>query len=134
MNKCTLIGNLTKDPQLRETTNGISVCTFRLGVSRRYANYEGERETDFFNIVVWRKQAENAAKYLRKGSQVGIAGTIQNRKYEATDGSTRYITEIIADEVQYLKAKDKSQDENSVSPYDIMHMQDLTDTNEDMPF
>lgn len=134
MNKCTLIGNLTKDPQLRETPGGVSVCTFSIGVSRRYANHEGQRETDFFNIVVWRKQAENAAKYLRKGSQVGIAGAIQNRRYEDANGSTRYVTEIIADEVQYLKTKDNKSAKDGESPLDIMHMQDMLEINEDMPF
>ncbi len=136
MNKCILIGNLTKDPELRSTPNGISVCTFSIGVSRRFSNQNGERETDFFNIVVWRKQAENAAKYLRKGSQVGISGQIQNRSYDAKDGSKRYITEIIAEEVQFLRSSNS--DTQGSNAYDIPGSSNdgsqMLEINEDMPF
>ena len=136
MNRCTLIGNLTKDPELRSTPNGISVCTFSIGVSRRFSNQNGERESDFFNIVVWRKPAENAAKYLRKGSQVGIAGTIQNRSYEAKDGTKRYITEIVADEVQFLRSSNSdSQGGNSYTPPSAPNDgSQMLEINEDMPF
>lgn len=102
MNKCFLIGNLTKDPELKTTTSGTSVCNFTLAVTRRFSNQQGEREADFLPIVVWRAQAENCAKYLRKGSQVAVAGTIQTRNYEAQDGSRRYVTEIVGDEVKFL--------------------------------
>ena len=103
MNKCMLIGNLTRDPELRTTnSSGTSICTFTLAVSRRFANQQGEREADFIPIVVWRVQAENCAKYLRKGSQVAVSGSIQTRSYEANDGSRRYVTEVVADEVQFL--------------------------------
>lgn len=102
MNKAMLIGNLTRDPDLRTTPSGTSVCNFTLAVSRRFSNQQGEREADFIPIVVWRTQAENCAKYLRKGSQVAISGSIQTRNYEAQDGSRRYVTEIVADEVKFL--------------------------------
>jgi len=102
MNKCFLIGNLTKDPELKTTTSGTSVCNFTLAVTRRFSNQQGEREADFLPIVVWRAQAENCAKYLRKGSQVAVAGTIQTRSYEAQDGSRRYVTEVVGDEVKFL--------------------------------
>ncbi len=102
MNKAMIIGNLTRDPDLRTTPSGTSVCNFTLAVSRRFSNQQGEREADFIPIVVWRTQAENCAKYLRKGSQVAISGSIQTRNYEAQDGSRRYITEIVADEVKFL--------------------------------
>ena len=136
MNKCVLIGNLTKDPELRSTPNGVSVCTFSIGVSRRFSNQNGERETDFFNIVVWRKQGENAAKYLRKGSQVAVAGQIQNRSYEAKDGSKRYITEIVGDEVQFLRTPNAdSQGGNSYSaPNSTNDGSQMLEINEDMPF
>lgn len=102
MNKCFLIGNLTKDPELKTTTTGTSVCNFTLAVTRRFSNQQGEREADFLPIVVWRAQAENCAKYLRKGSQIAVVGTIQTRSYETQDGSRRYVTEIIGDEVKFL--------------------------------
>lgn len=133
MNRCILIGNLTKDPELRSTGSGLSVCSFSIGVSRRFSGQSGERETDFFNIVVWRKQAENAAKYLKKGSQVGIAGSIQNRSYEANDGTKRYITEIIADEVQFLRSNNSSS-ENSYTPPKSQSKNNMQEIEEDMPF
>lgn len=102
MNKVFLIGNLTKDPELTTTTNGISVCRFTVAVSRRYVGSSGERETDFINIVVWRGQAENCHKYLKKGSKCGIVGSLQTRSYDAQDGSKRYVTEVVADEVEFI--------------------------------
>ena len=98
MNRAMLIGRLTKDPELRATQSGISVCTFTLAVDRRFKQ-EGQPEADFLPIVVWRGQADNCAKYLKKGSQAGICGSIQTRTYDAPDGSKRYVTEIVADEV-----------------------------------
>ena len=105
MNKVILIGNLTKDPELTTTNSGISVCRFTLAVSRRYVGTSGERETDFLNIVVWRNQADNCSKYLKKGSKCAVVGSIQTRSYDAQDGSKRYVTEITADEVEFLSSK-----------------------------
>lgn len=102
MNKVFLIGRLTRDPELRTTQSGISVCTFRLAVSRRFANQQGVREADFINIVVWRAQAETCARYLAKGSQCAVAGSLQSRSYDAQDGTKRYVTEVVADEVEFL--------------------------------
>lgn len=102
MNKCFLIGNLTKDPELKTTTSGTSVCNFTLAITRRFSNQQGEREADFLPVVVWRAQAENCAKYLRKGSQVAVSGSIQTRSYDAQDGTRRYVTEIVGDEVKFL--------------------------------
>lgn len=102
MNKAFLIGRLARDPELRTTPSGVSVCTFRLAISRRFANQQGVREADFINIVVWRAQGENCARYLTKGSQCAVSGSIQTRAYSAQDGSKRYVTEVVADEVQFL--------------------------------
>ncbi len=102
MNKAFLIGNLTKDPELRTTSTGLSVCSFSIAVNRKFVNQQGVREADFFNIVSWRGTAENCAKYLTKGKKVSIIGTIQNRSYDAQDGTKRYITEIIAEGVEFL--------------------------------
>ena len=122
MNKVLLVGNLTKDPELTTTTNGISVCRFSIAVSRRYVGASGERETDFINIVVWRKQAENCKNYINQGSQVAIDGRIQTRNYEDQNGQKRYVTEVVADNVQFLdtKASREQRMENSgVNPYNL---------------
>lgn len=105
MNKAIIIGRLTRDPEMRATTSGINSTTFTVAVSRNYTNPNGERETDFLNCVAWRKQAENIAKYCTKGSQVAVEGRIQTRSYDAQDGTKRYVTEIIADNVTFLGAK-----------------------------
>ena len=105
MNKVILIGNLTKDPELTTTTSGISVCRFSLAVSRRFTNSEGERETDFINGVVWRNLADNCHKFLRKGSKAAVVGNIQTRSYDAQDGSKRYVTEVVAEEVEFVGAR-----------------------------
>lgn len=111
MNKVILIGNLTRDPELNTTNSGISVCRFALAVQRRFTNANGEREADFLDIVVWRAQGENCAKYLKKGSKCCVVGQIQKRSYEAQDGTKRYITEIVADEVEFLSTKQSSGDD-----------------------
>jgi len=87
MNKVILIGNLTKDPEISTTSNGVSVCRFALAVTRRYTNANGDREADFINIVVWRALADNCHKFLKKGSKAAVVGTLQSRMYDATDGT-----------------------------------------------
>ena len=113
MNKVMLIGNLAKDPELITTNNGVSLCIFTLAVQRRFTGNDGEREADFLPIIVWRGQAENCYKYLKKGSKAAICGSVQTRSYEATDGSRRYMTEIIAEEVEFLASRSGSADEIS---------------------
>ncbi|MCL1901422.1 MAG: single-stranded DNA-binding protein [Firmicutes bacterium] len=110
MNKAILVGNLTKDPELSTTSSGISVCKFTIAVTRRFANAEGNRETDFLPIIVWRQIGENCHKYLKKGSKAGVVGTIQTRSYDDKDGIKRYVTEIVADEVEFLSSKTSSGD------------------------
>lgn len=105
MNKVILIGNLTRDPELATTNSGVSVCRFSIAVQRRFQNNDGEREADFFNIVVWRAQGENCHKFLKKGSKCAVVGRLQNSNYEASDGSKRYTTEVVADEVEFLSSK-----------------------------
>ena len=111
MNKVILIGNLTKDPELNTTANGISVCRFTLAISRRFQNARGERETDFINGVVWRAQAENCSKYLRKGGKCAVVGSMQTHSYDAQDGSKRYVTEVIADEVEFISSRNGNFDD-----------------------
>ena len=102
MNKAFLSGNLSKDVDIRTTNNGKSVATFSLAVKRNYKNDKGEYDTDFFTVIVYGSNAENCAKYLKKGSKVLTTGRIQNREYTAKDGTKRYVTEIVAEDVEFL--------------------------------
>ena len=106
MNKAILIGNLANDPESRTTSSGIAQCTFRLAVQRRFANAQGVREADFLTIVCWRQTAELCARYLSKGRKVAVEGSIQTRSYDAQDGTKRYVTEIVADSVEFLGSRD----------------------------
>ena len=105
MNKVFLIGNLTRDPEMSETPGGVAYCRLGLAVNRPYAGQDGERGVDFFNITVWRAQAENCGRYLKKGQKVAIVGSIQNRSYEDKDGNKRQVTDIVASEVEFLSVK-----------------------------
>lgn len=105
MNRVVLVGRLTKDPELRYTPNGVAVATFTLAVNRSFTNAQGEREADFISIVVWRKIAENAANFLKKGSLAGVDGRVQTRSYEGQDGKRVYVTEVLAESVQFLEPK-----------------------------
>ncbi|MBP3523274.1 MAG: single-stranded DNA-binding protein [Clostridia bacterium] len=105
MNKVYLIGNLTRDPEMRSTSAGIPVCNFSIAVNRRFKNAQtGQQETDFFNIVAWRQLAELCGRYLAKGRKVAVFGSIQTRSYEAQDGSKRTAFDIVADEVEFLSS------------------------------
>ena len=107
MNKAILIGNLANDPESRTTSSGIAQCTFRLAVQRRFANQQGVREADFLTIVCWRQTAELCSRYLSKGRKVAVEGSIQTRSYDAQDGTKRYVTEIVADNVEFLGSRDE---------------------------
>ena len=126
MNKVFLIGNLTKDPELASTSSGIKFCRFTLAVSRSYSK-DGKRDTDFLPVVVWRAQAENCARYLKKGSRAAVSGSIQTRNYDTPDGGRRFVTEIAADEVQFLSTK-------SDEERDDVDFDDLKPIDEDLPF
>jgi single-strand DNA-binding protein len=103
LNKVVLVGRLTKDPELKFTPgNGTAVATCTLAVDRRFSSKEGQKEADFIPIVIWGKPAENTANYMSKGSLMGVSGRIQTRSYDAKDGTKRYVTEVVADEVQFL--------------------------------
>lgn len=137
MNKVMLIGNLARDPELITTNNGVSLCRFTLAVQRRFNNNDGEREADFLPIIVWRGQAENCYKYLKKGSKAAISGSIQTRSYETTDGARRYMTEIIADEVEFLGTKNGAGDDEPVEKEDkkddvVSKFEPIND--DDLPF
>lgn len=102
MNKVFLIGNLTRDPELTETSSGTQICRFGMAVNRQYTSSDGERETDFFNVTAWRGTAENIARYCRKDHKVAVLGSIQIRSYEDRDGVKRTAVDIVAQDVEFL--------------------------------
>lgn len=102
LNTIVLIGRLTRDPELRYTPSGTAVCSFSLAVDRPFTNQQGERETDFIDIVVWRREAENVAQHLTKGRMAAVQGRLQIRSYETQDGQKRRVAEVIADTVRFL--------------------------------
>lgn len=107
MNKAILVGRLTKDPELRTTGSGVSVCSFTIAVNRRFRNAEGGYDADFINCVAWRQQAEFVAKYFTKGRMLGLCGSIQTRNYDK-DGQRVYVTEVVADEISFVESKGQS--------------------------
>lgn len=113
MNKVFLIGNLTRDPELTETANGVSVCHFAIAVNRSYTNGDGERQTDFFNCTAWRGLADNIARYCRKGSKVAVTGSIQIRNYEDNKGVTRTAVDVIAQDCEFVSSPKKEGNETS---------------------
>ena len=142
MNKVVLIGRLTRDPELRYTGSNTPVATFSLAVNRNFQNQNGEREADFINIVVWRKQAENCKNFLTQGSQVAIEGRIQTRTYDDQNGQKRYVTEVVADNVEFLGSKASSENSNNTkgsskkndaepTPYDFGDMPEPKGTDVD---
>ena len=132
MNKVVLIGRLTKDPELKFTPGaGTAVTTFTIAVNRKFKR-EGQPDADFIPVVVWGKQAESTANYMSKGKLISVAGRIETRSYEAKDGTKRYVTEVVAEEVHFLEWGDKVSSSNSTSS----EIPDLTPVyeNEDIPF
>ena len=144
LNRTVLVGRLTKDPELRKTGNDISVTTFTLAVNRPFRNQRGETDVDFIQVVVWRRQAENVAQYVSKGSLVGVDGRIQSRTYDDQDGNRRYVTEVVADSVQFLEPKgtsapreeDTDQQAPSRNEYrrDDDDLKDIDIADDDLPF
>ncbi|MBO5850922.1 MAG: single-stranded DNA-binding protein [Clostridia bacterium] len=133
MNKVYLIGNLTRDPELSETSTGIAFCRFSIAVNRNFANAEGNREADFFNITVWRNQAENCSRFLKKGSKVAVVGSLQNHSYEDKDGIKRTLTDIVASEIEFLSTGSRT--EEVVEPVKKgKPILEETDNGDDLPF
>ena len=136
MNKIMLIGNLTRDPEMRSTPNGVTVCSFTIAVNRRFAQQGGEKQTDFFRINAWRQLGETCARYLAKGRKVSVVGELQARTYQGSDGTTRMSLDVSADEVEFLTPR--GQDEGGSAPRQFAAPQDLagfTDIqSDDIPF
>ncbi|MDE7084590.1 MAG: single-stranded DNA-binding protein [Clostridia bacterium] len=102
MNKVFLIGNLTRDPELTETSGGVSICRFAIAVNRNYSGSDGERKTDFFNVTAWRGLGETVSRYAKKGNKVAVSGSIELRNYEDSTGAKRTAVDIIAQDVEFL--------------------------------
>ena len=109
MNRVMLIGRLTAKPELRYTGSNVPYARFSLAVNRPFSNQNGERETDFINVIIWRKQAENVCNFLDKGSLVSVEGRIQTGSFNDKDGNKRYTTDVVADNVQFLESKNQVQ-------------------------
>lgn len=113
LNRVVLVGRLTKDPDLRYTPNGVAVANFTVAVNRPFSNQQGNREADFINCVIWRRPAESLANYMKKGSLIGVDGRIQTRSFEGQDGKMVYVTEVVADSVQFLESKGDNRNSNN---------------------
>lgn len=125
MNRVMLIGRLTAKPELRYTGSNLPYARFSVAVNRTFSNAQGQRETDFINVIVWRKQAENVCNFLDKGSLVSVEGRIQTGSYDDKDGNKRYTMDVVADSVQFLETRaqsqNRSQSNNEPSPYDYQN-------------
>lgn len=130
MNVTILVGNLTRDPELRMTQSQTAVCSFTLAVTRKYKSASGEREADFIPCVAWRKTAELINQYVRKGHRLGVVGSIQTRSWDADDGTRRYVTEVVVDEIEFLQPKESSQQNDYQGGY--QQQSDYDDTR--LPF
>lgn len=138
LNRIVLIGRLTKDPELRYTQSGIAVASFTLAVDRGFKNANGERETDFIDITVWRQQAENCANYLSKGKLAAVDGSLRIRSYETNDGQKRKAAEVVAENVRFLSPKDSGNSYTPSSPQEAPPFNNFRDDemlgDDDLPF
>lgn len=132
MNKITLIGNLTHDPEIRSTPNGVTVCSFTIAVNRKFAQQGVERPTDFFRILAWRQLGESCGRYLAKGRKVAVIGELQARTYEAKDGTVRMSLDVQADEVEFLTPKQQGENTEQQAQTDANGFTDVQA--DDVPF
>lgn len=133
MNKVFLIGNLTRDPELKQTSSGVSVCRFAIAVQRDYASQDSERQTDFFECTAWRGLGETIARYTKKGKKVAIGGTIQLRNYEDNQGIKRTAVDIIVQDVEFLSPKDNVESDAPRTSQKKPTLQPM-DGDDDIPF
>lgn len=137
-NKVVLIGRLTRDPELRHTTNNIPVCSFSLAVNRPYSSSNQEKDVDFINCTAWRKQAENLSKYVSKGSLIAVEGRIQTRDYmDEKINAKRYVTEVICDSITFLESRSQRDNNNPSQNYkqeEDIDTGSFNDIEDDLPF
>lgn len=146
MNKVILMGRLTRDPEMRQTPNGVSVCSFSIAVNRRFAK-EGQQSADFINCTAWRQQAEFICKYFQKGSMIAVVGSLQSRSWDNQEGKRQYSTDVVVDEVYFTGSKTEThtqgdggfaapemQRDNAFSDIDSMGFQTIDGSEDDLPF
>jgi len=124
INRVVLVGRMTKDPELRRTSQGDAVTSFILAVNRNFTSKDGQQQADFINCVVWRKPAENVERYCSKGSLVGVEGRIQTRSYDNAQGQKVYVVEVVCDSVQFLDTRQQDQ-----APVDQQKVQQMANDN-----
>ena len=135
MQKITIIGNLTHNPETRTTPSGVSVCSFTVAVNRRFANQDGEKQTDFFRVNAWRGLADTCAKYLAKGRKVAVIGELQARLYDGKDGEKRMSLDVQADEVEFLTPKSQAEQPEQTEQQPNADANGFTDVStDDLPF
>ena len=137
MNKWTGTGRLTRDPEIKNTTTGKAVANFTLAVDRRFKNQDGQKQADFINCQAWGKTAEVLGQYTQKGSRIGVVGRIQVRSYDAQDGTKRWVTEVIVDELEFLESKGGGQTGNATNNVSVAQMDEdfhLMADDDDIPF
>ncbi|MBQ8808531.1 MAG: single-stranded DNA-binding protein [Clostridia bacterium] len=137
MNSVNLIGRFTRDPELRSTETGTSVCSFSLAVQRSFKNNDGEYEADFINCVAWKNSAEFISKYFKKGQQIGVQGELQTRKWSDDEGKTRYATEVIVRNTTFVGKSENNSSASGTSSDSApdLPMPDLSGvSDEDLPF
>lgn len=134
LNRVVLVGRLVKDPEMKYTQSGVAVTTITLAVNRPFKNQSGENEADFIRCIVWRKQAENVANYLSKGSLAGVDGRIQTRNYDDRDGKRVFMTEVVAESVQFLESKKSTNEGTYEGNYNKTNDQNYKGNQNDDPF
>jgi len=134
MNKIFLIGNLTRDPELTETSGGIKICRFAIAVNRNYSSGDGERKTDFFNCVAWRGLGETVARYSRKGNKVAVSGSVELRNYEDSQGIKRTGIDVVCQDVEFLTPKGSDDFEAPASSQRGKPQLQPFDDDSDIPF
>lgn len=137
INNVTLVGRLTRDPELRYTPSNIAITTFNMAVNRNFKNQAGDREADFINCMIWRQQAENFANWAKKGALIGITGRIQTRSYDNQQGQRVYVTEVVADTFQLLEKRDHSANNSNIEeqmPQNFGATNPLDISDDDLPF
>ncbi len=149
MNKVILMGRLTRDPEMRQTTSGIAVCSFSIAVNRRFAK-DGQQNADFINCTAWRQQAEFICKYFHKGSMMALVGSLQSRSWDGQDGKKQYATDVVVEEVHFTGSKQESgtaggagdyqmvqpspASDNAFGDIDSMGFQTIEGSEDDLPF
>jgi single-strand DNA-binding protein len=128
MNKWIGIGNLTKEPEVKNTASGVTVCKFTLAVTRRFKDANGERQTDFINCIAWRQTATFISSYFHKGSKIAVVGSIQTRSYEDNSGKKQYVTEIVVDEAEFAESAKASTAPTKPDSYEENSLEDFNDT------